>query len=197
MTTNKKANENNEMNVQELKAMTITVNEKTVSLVSFIPNDDRQYIDKDGSAYYVAKLSVNFAKDVKNVTTGTKEEKAAKNAEILKNATGFKAACRDLTALAGKDGKGFLSLKAALPCPKEVNVNEAVSGLWLFSSKKLREDWLKKIQTGILNGSYRLEEEKKTATKELKKVKEIALVLDVSYEEAYKICVAKGIVKAK
>ena len=175
-----------EMTVKELLAMTVKVNDKETSLVKYIPVDDKQFIDTDGSKYYVALLNVVFAKDCKNVTSGTKEEQKAKNAEILKNACGFKAVCRDLTALAKQISdkeKGFLKMTAAVTCPETVNVNGCVSNLWVFTSKKLRENWLKAVQTGILDGKYRLASEKRSSGKKhLKKVQDIATCMDISYE---------------
>lgn len=203
---------------KELKGMIINVNEEKKALVKFVSTD--VFIDTDvtvaddyalpkiagtdenGKAcffptYYACKLNVTFAKDVKNVTVGSKEEKEAKNAEILKNATGFKAVCRDITALAGKEAKGFLKITASLPCDKAVNPNGSISNLWLFSSKELRQDFLDMVQNGINNGKYHLEAKKSGSKKELKKVKDIALAMDITYEEAYAICVKKGIVKEK
>ena len=185
--TNKKANANKEMNVQELLGMTVQVNEKTTALVKFIPKDDRQYIDSDGTAYYVALLNVTFAKDGKNVTTGDKDERKAKNEEIMKNATGFKAVCRDLTAIAkilGEKEKGFLKMTAAVPCPKEVNPNECISNLWLFTSKALREKWLKAVQIGVNDGSYKLATEKTAGKKHSKRIEQIAKAFGITYEEA-------------
>lgn len=203
---------------KELKGMLVKINEEEKALVRFASTDI--FIDTDvtvadnyelphiagtddnGNAcfyptYYALKLNVNFAKDVKNVTVGSKEEKEAKNAEILKNAVGFKAVCRDLTALAGKTEKGFLKMTASLPCDKAINPNGSISNLWLFTSKALRQDFLDMVQTGINNGTYHVENKKSKGTKELKKVKDIALCMDISYEEAYKIAVKKGIVKEK
>lgn len=200
------------MTAKEIMGMTVNVNNEVKALTSFVT--DTQYIDTDvkvtednafpkkavGDAlhpvYYVCKLAINLAKDVKNVTTGSKEEKIAKNTEILKNATGFKAVCRDLTTLAGKTEKGFLKMTACMPCPVEVNPNGCISNLWVFTSKDLREKFLRMVQNGINNGKYHVASDK-AKTKELKKVKDIALCMDISYEEAYKIAVKKGIVKEK
>ena len=212
--TNKKAIRN----VKELKGMTVKVNEEQKALVSFIPDDDRQFIDTSvnvadnyefpkkaftdntGKAvfhpvYYVAKLNVEFAKDVKNVTTGTKEEREAKNSEIMQNATGFKAVCRDLTAIAGKTEKGFLKMTASLPCDVKVNPNGSVSNLWLFTSKALRQNWLDMVQSKVNNGSYRLATEKPNGKRKSKTVEKYAILLGLSYEEAEKIAKEKGLIK--
>lgn len=137
--------------------------------------------------YYVCKLAVTFKQDEKNVTTGTKEEKIAKNEEIMKNAKGFKAVCRDLSAMAGKEQKGFLKLTASLPCDKNVSMNETVTGLWLFTSKSLRENFLKTVQTGILDNKYVLVTgERGKAKRKSKRIEQIAKAFGISYEEAEK-----------
>ena len=203
---------------KELFAMLVKVNDVEKSLVKFV--SDTQFIDTDVKVaedyafpkvagtdddgntcfypvYYVAKLNVNFAKDVKNVTTGDKDERKAKNSEILANAVGFKAVCRDLTTLAGKTEKGFLKMTANVPCDKKYNPNGSIGNLWVFTSKQLRQDFLDMVQTGVNNGKYHVENKKAKSDKPLKKVQDIALCMDISYDEAYKIAVKKGIVKAK
>ena len=208
---------------KELFAMLVKVNEQEKNLVKFVT--ETQYIDTDVKVadnyehphiagtdddgkpcfyplYYVAKLNVNFAKDVTNVKTGSTEERKAKNAEILANATGFKAVCRDLSLLAGKTEKGFLKMTANVPCDKKYNPNGSIGNLWVFTSKELRQDFLDMVQTGINNGKYHLEKKGKT-DKPLKKVLDLQKVLssvlgkEVTYEEAFAHAVKNGIVKEK
>jgi len=214
--TNKKAVRSE----KELKAMLITVGEKQKALVTFAP--DTQYIDthvsvaddyampkkaftevnEDGKSitvcrplYYVCRLSVDFAQDVKNITTGDKDYRKAENAKIMENAVGFKAVCRDITEKAGKTDKGFFYASASMPCPTTVNVNGSIAGLWAFTSKQLRQDFLDMVQTGINNGKYHLKTAKTGKAKELKKVKDIALCMGITYDEALKIAQEKGIIK--
>ena len=194
-----KENTNKMRSVKELMGMTVKVNEKDVALVKFVT--DTQYIDTSVTVaddytfpkkavngrlhpvYYVAKLNVEFAKDVKNVTTGSKEEKLAKNAEIMQNATGFKAVCRDLTNMAGKTEKGFLKMTACLPCDTSINPNGCECSLWVFTSKKLREDWLSSVRNGINSGKYKLHTEK-SGKKSSKRIQDIAKAFGITYEEA-------------
>lgn len=202
------------MSMTEINGMVVNVGENTVKLVGFIPANDKQYIDVSVNvaddykfpkkavngvvhpAYFVCSLNVTFAKDVKNVTAGDKEERKAKNAEIMENAVGFKAVCRDLTKLAGNNEKGFLKMTASMPCDEKINVNGSITGLWVFTSKVLRDEFLKMVRNGINSGKYHLYTGEKKQ-KELKKVRDIATVMDITYEEAYKICVKKGIIKEK
>jgi len=214
MTTNTNKT-NKTMTEKEINAITVTIDGKVTNLVAFVPASDKQYIDVSVNvaddykhpkkavgenihpAYFACALNVTFAKDVKNVTTGTKEENKAKNAEIMQNAVGFKAVCRDLTALADMmNEKGFLKMTASMPCDEKINVNGAITGLWVFTSKQLRDEFLRMIRNGINAGKYRLYTGEKKS-KELKKVKDFATLLGVSYEEAYKLAVAKGLLKAK
>lgn len=216
MTTTNNKNTNNTtakaMDVKALMGMTVKAGDKVMNLVKFIPNADKQYIDdsvtvaddyafpkkavngKIHPVYFACALNVNFSKDVKNVTTGTKEEKAEANAKILENAVGFKAVCRDLTALAGNTEKGFLKMTGSMPCEEKVNPNGSITGLWVFTSKALREEFLKMVRNGVNSGKYHLNTGEKKA-KELKKVKDFATLLGVSYEDAYKLAVEKGLVK--
>ena len=188
--TNKKA-----MAVKDLMAMTIKVNEEVRSLISYIPADDKQFIDvakEDKPKYYVAKLNVDFKKDEKNYTAGSKEENAKRNAEILANAKGFKAVCRDIALKAQKyeNGKAFFYASACLPCPATVNENCAVCGFWVFTHKELREECLKDIQSGILSGRYAIVTGAKKSDKPLKTVLKLqkmfkSMGIELTYDEAY------------
>ena len=198
--TNKKANVNvNVMDIKSILGMLVNVNNKPTSLVKFVT--DTQFIDTDVEVasdyafpkkaigdkihplYYVCSLNVTFARDVKNVTTGTKEEKIAKNKEILENAVGFKAVCRDLTNMAGKTDKGFLKMSACMPCEEKVNPNKCICGLWVFTSKVLRDKWLKDVQIKINNGTYHLYTGEK-GKKRSKRIEAIAKAFGITYEEA-------------
>jgi len=205
---NTNTNESKVMTVKEIMGMTVTSNEKTVSLVKFVPNNDdlfvdtsvnvsndyafpkKAYTDDNGNTvfhpvYYACALKVDFARDVKNVTTGDKEERKQKNAKIMEEATGFKAVCRDLTAMAGKSDKGFLKMTASMPCDEKVNVNKSISCLWLFTSKNLRENWLKAVRNGVNSGKYKLANATEKGKKRSKRIEAIAKAFGITYEEAF------------
>lgn len=198
---------------KELFAMLVKVNDVNKALVKFVSNDvfidtdvkvsddyELPHVagtDDDGNAcfyptYYVAKLNVNFAKDVTNVS-GKGDDVKAKNAEILKNAVGFKAVCRDLTDIAKKTNeKGFLKMTANVPCDKKYNPNGSIGNLWLFTSKQLRQDFLDMVQTGVNNGKYHIESKKAKANKPLKAVLTLQATLkacgiEKTYEECEKL----------
>ena len=215
--TNKNAK--NTMTEKDINAMTYTVKtadgEKVCKLVKYLP--DVTFIDTDIKVtkdyklpkiavkdskedfypvYYAVQLFANFKKDEKNNTTEKDKDKRAEiNAKIMENAKGFKAVCRDLSTLAEKEnGKGFLKITASLPCPETVNINKSACGFWLFTSESLRENFLKMVQCGIIDGKYLLQTgEKAKSNKPIKAVIQLQKILkmqtgkDVSYEEAYKM----------
>lgn len=195
---------------KELKGMLVKVNDVNKALVKFVSTDvfidtdvkvadnyEHPHVagtDDDGKScfyptYYALKLNVNFAQDVKNVS-GKGDDVKAKNAEILKNAVGFKAVCRDLSETAKKqNAKGFLKMTASLPCEKSVNPNGSISNLWLFTTKELRQDFLDMIQTGINDGKYHLETKKSKSSKPLKAVLTLQATLKAcGVEKTYEEC---------
>ena len=200
MTTTNKTNKT--MTAKEIMGMTVKVNDKVTNLVKFV-SDDKVYIDDSVNVasdyafpktaigenfhptYYACALNVTLAKDVKNVTTGDKETRKAENQKIMDNAVGFKAVCRDLTTLAGKTEKGFLKMTASLPCDVKVNPNGCITGLWVFTSKILRDDFLRMVRNGINDGKYHVYTGEKKTKKQSKTVLRIAKMFGITYEQAY------------